>query len=99
MTSKEKLAIIMAQRFLRKALREHKGTMDFFSMIQLFGNQPLDELSNGEFEEFNRMKGTLDRRDDSKLESDMQELDEFKLELGEQVDKIIDRLLVGELAG
>jgi hypothetical protein len=99
LTSKEKLAILMAQRALRKILREYRGSMDFFSMIQLFNSQPLDELSNGEFEEYSRMKTTLDRRDDSRLESDMKELDGFKETLGEQLDKIIEKLLVGELSG
>lgn len=99
MTSKEKLAILMAQRALRKLLREHKGTLDFFEMMQLFNSQPLDVMSNGEFDEYNRMKGILDRNDDSKLESDMKELDEFKQILGENFDKLIDKVVVGELRG
>lgn len=94
MTCKEKLAIMMARRFIRGLLRNAKGTMDFFEMTRLFEGQSTEELSNGEYEEFVRMRAALKRKDNSKLEHDLKELDEFKKILIKTFDDLLSDEIV-----
>jgi ABC-type iron transport system FetAB ATPase subunit len=98
LTSEQKLARILAMRFLRGVLQQHKGIMDFHTMCTLVGSHDITELSAGEAGVLARYKEILTRPDDSFLEQEMKALDEFKISLKQEVDDLVDRLKIG-LAG
>ena len=98
MTSEEKLARIMAMGHLRDDLRKQLGTMDFATMIQLFERSTSADLTGGEFELFEQIKAALKARDEKDLERRMALVDNFKKQLVEQFDRLINKLVL-ELAG
>jgi hypothetical protein len=98
LTSKEKLAKILAMRMMRDILHQHIGIIDFHEMIKLVNSQSLMDLSNGEAEVLIALKAVLSRKDDSRLEGDMKAADEFKELLKAQFDSLIHHLKL-ELAG
>jgi len=98
LTSQEKLAKILAMRFLRDILQQHLGIVDFHEMMKLITSHSIDELSNGEAQVLVNMKNILGRKDDGKLEIDMAILDGFKVMLGKQFDGMIGELKL-RLAG
>lgn len=98
MTSQEKLAKILAMRFLREILQHRLGTIDFHETMKLVTSHSIDELSNGEAEVLIAMKRILGRKDDAKLETDMAILDGFKVMLGNQFDELIGKMKI-ELGG